>query len=551
MAAEKILAVDDDDDILLIIETLLRSANYSVLTAHDGKEAIALALEARPDLVLLDVMMPELSGWEVCTTLKSAPETRDTPVVMLTVKSEIRDLITGMQVGADDYITKPFTKRRLLATVQQQLLARAERAAGYRGPDTTEFRYKHLLFDAISGLPTVPVVIDALRDRLLENRELGLLYADVAKFAPIEEFYGWEVFDDLLREVSRTLQGLQGTLFAENDFIAINRPGGADFHVFTSVEAGSDASGQVRERARKMEEALRRALEQKFSSRLQQPIQLIVGHALIRPNPQMRVERVVYRAMREAIRAATAREADYERELAPAFRALVERSGLRTVYQPIFDLATLEVVGHEALTKGPPNSPFESAEALFEYAQANGLVQDLEKRCLEWSASRYRGRDGHILFVNVEAETVATFRERGLAVLGPLAKLGRRIVIELTERAAIRDVPQFREAIHLLRQNGFRFAIDDAGSGYASLEAIAELRPNFLKVANTLVTGLANDTIKHDVVEMLVTLARRIEAICVAEGIESSEDLEECRRLGIAYGQGFYLGRPTESGSGG
>ena len=114
MSAEKILVVDDDDDILLIVQTILASAGYTVFLARNGREGVDAALQLQPDLILLDVMMPELSGWEVCTTLKNAPETRQIPVAMLTVKSEIRDLITGMQVGADDYVTKPFTRRRLL-----------------------------------------------------------------------------------------------------------------------------------------------------------------------------------------------------------------------------------------------------------------------------------------------------------------------------------------------------------------------------------------------------------------------------------------------------
>ena len=131
MSTEKILIVDDDEDILLIVQTILASAGYSAITARNGREGVDMALELRPDLILLDVMMPELSGWEVCTTLKNAPETRQTPIAMLTVKSEIRDLITGMQVGADDYITKPFTRRKLLSTVRKLLDERGEQAPPY------------------------------------------------------------------------------------------------------------------------------------------------------------------------------------------------------------------------------------------------------------------------------------------------------------------------------------------------------------------------------------------------------------------------------------
>src|SRR6476619_819460 len=171
MSAERILIVDDDDDILLIVQTILTSAGYSTSLARNGREGVDMALDVHPDLILLDVMMPELSGWEVCTTLKNAPETRQIPVAMMTVKSEIRDLITGMQVGADDYITKPFTRRRLLSTVRKLLDERGEATPAYLPSDNDEIRFKNLLFDSITELPTVPIIIDALRDRLLDNRD--------------------------------------------------------------------------------------------------------------------------------------------------------------------------------------------------------------------------------------------------------------------------------------------------------------------------------------------------------------------------------------------
>jgi EAL domain-containing protein (putative c-di-GMP-specific phosphodiesterase class I)/DNA-binding response OmpR family regulator len=545
MSTEKILIVDDDEDILLIVQTILASAGYSAITARNGKEGVDMALELRPDLILLDVMMPELSGWEVCTTLKNAPETRQTPIAMLTVKSEIRDLITGMQVGADDYITKPFTRRKLLSTVRKLLDERGEQPPPYLPSENEEIRFKNLLFDGVTELPTVPIIIDALRDRLLDNRDLGVLYVDVEQYSHIEETYGWEVFDALLRHTGKALRRMLGTVFAAEDFVAVNRAGGSDFYVFTAMETGEDALGRLQRKARQVEESLRGSLDESFGSRIHKRIGVFVGYSIMHPNPQMRVERLVYRALRQAILIATTKEEERQSMLRETFQDILRKRRIRTVYQPIFDLNSMELHGHEALTRGPLDTAFESPELLFQFAGDHEAIWDLEQLCLESSAAHYVAHPTCNLFVNVEADSIISLTGRK-ELLDSLARLRHRVVIEVTERSAIRDIPVFRDSLSALRDKGFRIAIDDAGSGYASLQSIAELRPNYLKVANTLVTGLHADTIKRDVVEMLVNLARRIEAVCVAEGIETPEDLDECRRLGIPYGQGFYLGVPED-----
>ncbi|MEX0878397.1 MAG: EAL domain-containing protein [Thermoanaerobaculia bacterium] len=546
MAAEKILIVDDDEDVLLIIQTILDNAGYTALVARNGREGVEKALEDRPDLILLDVMMPELSGWEVCTTLKSAPETSQIPIVMLTVKSEIRDLITGMQVGADDYITKPFTRKKLLSTVRRLLDERRDPRPTFISTENQEVRFQNLLFDAVTELPTVPVIIDALRDRLLDNRDMGVLYIDVEQYSHIEETYGWEVFDGLLNHTARTLRRMVGTVFATEDFVAVNRAGGSDFYVFATLEAGEEAMVRLQRKARQVEESLRGSLDEAFGARIHKRIGVFVGHALLRPNPQMRIERLVYRALAQAIAVATTKEEERQALLREAFREILRKGRIRTVYQPIFELSTLDVFGHEALTRGPSDTPFESPELLFQFAGENESIWELERLCLASSASHYTLEGASHLFINVEADSVTALARGGPEGIPPLFERKHPVVLEVTERSAIRDVPVFRSALARLRELGFRVAIDDAGSGYASLQAIAELRPDFIKVANTLITGLRSDPIKRDVVEMLVNLSRRIDAVCVAEGIETPEDLEECRRLGIPYGQGFYLGVPSE-----
>ncbi len=546
MASEKILIVDDDEDVLLIVQTILDNAGYTAILARNGREGVEKAIEAKPDLILLDVMMPELSGWEVCTTLKSAPETRPIPIAMLTVKSEIRDLITGMQVGADDYITKPFTRKKLLSTVRRLLDEKRDSPPSYLTAENEEVRFRNLLFDAVTELPTVPVIVDALRDRLLDNRDMGVLYIDVEQYSHIEETYGWEVFDSLLRHTARTLRRMFGTIFATEDFVAVNRAGGSDFYVFATLEGGEDAAARLQRKARQVEDTLRGSLDEAFGARIHKRIGVFVGHALLRPNPQMRIERLVYRALGQAITIATTKEEERQTNLRETFKDILRKKRIRTVYQPIFQIETMELFGHEALTRGPLETPFESPELLFQFAGEHEATWELEQICLGSSASHYApARAGH-LFINVEAESVAALAREGPQTIAPLFAMKHPVVLEVTERSAIRDLPVFREALARLREKGFRVAIDDAGSGYASLQAIAELKPDFIKVANTLITGLRSDTIKRDVVEMLVNLARRIDAVCVAEGIETPEDLEECRLLQIPYGQGFYLGVPSE-----
>ncbi len=407
-------------------------------------------------------------------------------------------------------------------------------------------RFQNLLFDAVTELPTVPVIIDALRDRLLDNRDMGVLYIDVEQYSHIEETYGWEVFDSLLKHTARALRRMVGTVFATEDFVAVNRAGGSDFYVFATLEAGEEAMVRLQRKARQVEEALRGSLDEAFGARIHKRIGVFVGHALLRPNPQMRIERLVYRALAQAIAVATTKEEERQAILREAFREILRKGRIRTVYQPIFQLETLDVFGHEALTRGPSDTPFESPELLFQFAGENESIWELERLCLASSASHYTLGGASHLFLNVEADSVTALARGGPEGIPPLFERTHPVVLEVTERSAIRDVPVFRSALTRLRELGFLVAIDDAGSGYASLQAIAELRPNFIKVANTLITGLRSDPIKRDVVEMLVNLSRRIDAVCVAEGIETPEDLEECRRLGIPYGQGFYLGVPSE-----
>lgn len=121
MASARILAVDDSPTILAMLEEILVSAGYEVLTAEDGAEALESARNERPDLILLDVMLPKLDGYRVCRLLKFDQKYKEIPIIMLTAKTEEQSVATGLRTGADQYLTKPVEPERLLEAVSDEL----------------------------------------------------------------------------------------------------------------------------------------------------------------------------------------------------------------------------------------------------------------------------------------------------------------------------------------------------------------------------------------------------------------------------------------------
>ena len=127
---KKILAVDDEKHIVRLVQVNLERAGYTVVTANDGKEALEKVAEENPDLVVLDVMMPYMDGFEVLQNLRRSPATRDIPVIMLTAKAQDADVFKGWQSGVDCYLTKPFNPMELLSFVKRIFSAEGDGAGG-------------------------------------------------------------------------------------------------------------------------------------------------------------------------------------------------------------------------------------------------------------------------------------------------------------------------------------------------------------------------------------------------------------------------------------
>jgi len=186
-----LLIVDDEPETLQMLETYFRAHGYQVLTAASGEEALAVAHGEPVDLIVLDIRLPDLDGFEVFRQLRAHRRTRETPVIFLTEKRERESRLTGLELGAYDYIPKPFSLQELRARVQNILArSRAEPA-----------------FDSLTGLPGRPLVLDHLREQL-ERPDWGAALIGLQGLEAFGERYGFVARDDAIRAVGLLLAGV-------------------------------------------------------------------------------------------------------------------------------------------------------------------------------------------------------------------------------------------------------------------------------------------------------------------------------------------------------
>jgi EAL domain-containing protein (putative c-di-GMP-specific phosphodiesterase class I) len=211
-------------------------------------------------------------------------------------------------------------------------------------------------------------------------------------------------------------------------------------------------------------------------------------------------------------------------------------------------LGTGDIFGFEALTRGPRKTPMESPMALFSVADEVGLTFELDRACFR---NALRGAVGlepvHRLFVNLLPMSFydASFVEKEVGdLLDAAALTPANVVFEITERLAIENFASFRRALAGYTAMGFGVAIDDVGTRHSNLESVMALRPHFIKISDVLTRGVSRSTVKREMLRSLGKIAEAIDAVVVAEGIETPDDLAVLRDLKVHYGQGFFLARP-------
>jgi EAL domain-containing protein (putative c-di-GMP-specific phosphodiesterase class I)/DNA-binding NarL/FixJ family response regulator len=218
-------------------------------------------------------------------------------------------------------------------------------------------------------------------------------------------------------------------------------------------------------------------------------------------------------------------------------RKMVERAEFHTVFQPILDLRNSRVVGLEALARFPDRSP----DVWFEDAAAAGLNEELELATLAM-ALKTAGQlpEGLYLSVNLSPATMTSPRFREVLDGFPLD----RLVVEVTEHAPVEDYEALDAAVAPLRAAGCRLAVDDVGAGFSSLRHILRLAPDVIKLDISLTRHIDSDPPRRALATALISFASAIRAAIVAEGIETQDEVDALRGLGVTYGQGYHLSRP-------
>lgn len=400
------------------------------------------------------------------------------------------------------------------------------------------------------SLPGLDGLPDRIRTTLSDKGQLGLLSVSVLQVRRTDPTATWNAYETTYREIAGFLQsfiqnnmrpedGLYGPSTNRNGFvILIDRP---------RRERDLDGNDIAHVRLR-LRSALRDHLDRTLGAHVRETFGCYVGGAMMRYRPDVPVERIVYRCIEEAFADALREREREERRDVLNLQRILDGGQVHTVYQPVVDLARRCVLGFEALSR-IPRRRFPSPDAMFKAAHESDSLWKLERLC------RGRALDGlpamsdeQVLFLNLEPASIQDPELRHGAFVERLAEVGLtpgRIVLEITEHTAVEDFEATRLLLHELRNTGYRLAMDDVGSGYAGLQAIAEIAPDFIKVDMSLVRNIHAHPIKRELISTIRRFSDNTGITLVAEGVESAEELASLKQVGVRCAQGFLFARPA------
>lgn len=588
----RLLIVDDVRDNREILRRRFERHGFHTTEAAGGSEALDLIERETFDLVLLDIMMPDIAGLEVLAQIRTRYAPGALPVIMVTAKSQSEDVVDALRGGANDYITKPVDFSIALARVVTQLdrkraeeqihhmteaLSRANDALECRVADRTkdlvqanqqlqsemEMRERsqakivHLAHhDALTDLGNRLLFHKQLSDAVVHRRrhggDLAVLFIDLDGFKTINDTLGHWTGDALLRQLASRLRNT----LRESD--KIGRLGGDEFAI---IQFGDEQPRKAAALANRLIELVKVPFDiddQKLVISASIGIAVADGDYQDADQLLRAADLAMYRAKADGrgrfrfFEPEFDRQVKERRELEAALRAAVDQDVLEIHYQPLVNLQANRISGFEALSRWTdPVRGSVSPSTFIPLAEEIGLIDAIGERVLMRACAQAATWPGNIsVAVNLSA---AQFQNAHLvsAVKRALAASGlspNRLEVEITESIFLKDSEANLVVLTQLGELGVKISMDDFGTGYSGLGYLHSFPFDKIKIDSSFVRNLPASQSSTAIVRAVCGLARSFGATTTAEGVENDDQLTQIRAEGCTEVQGFIFGKALAAG---
>jgi diguanylate cyclase (GGDEF)-like protein len=571
---EDILIVDDTPDNLHLLSRMLTRQGYNVRKALSGPMALTAVQTVAPDLILLDIMMPEMDGYEVCQNLKADAKTAEIPIIFLSALDDVLDKVKGFQVGGVDYITKPFQFEEVLIRVQNQLALRAAELEIRVLNAELEARVKErtqelevantqllemALHDSLTGLPNRALLMTDLRRSIHQakanlNYQFAVLFLDCDRFKVVNDSLGHLVGDELLILIAHRLSCYvkpQNTLA---------RLGGDEFAILlTEIPNFHDVTT--------LSDQILQCFSQPFNLErheifMNASIGIVIGNCEYNePEHLLRdADTAMYRAKalgkgQYHLFDPVMHTAALERlQLETDLRRGIKQEELVVHYQPIVSLITGRISGFEALVRWRhPKRGLIPPGLFIPIAEETGLITAigywvLSESCHQLRTWQQQNSIDPNLFVSVNL-SVKQFAQPNLLeqidqVLEHSQLSPDCLKLEITESAIMDNHQDVATILKELRKRRILISIDDFGTGYSSLSYLHSFPVDTLKIDKSFVQRLNLTSENIGLIPVIISLAKTMNMNVIAEGIELPEQLKILRELNCGLGQGYFFAKP-------
>jgi diguanylate cyclase (GGDEF)-like protein len=542
-----LLLVDDDALNRDALSRRLVRSGYSVLTAASGADALDMVGRHRVDAVLLDVMMPGMSGIETLRRLRLSRPASDLPVIMVTANDASRDVVVALDMGANDYVTKPVDFAIALARIRTQVTAR-------RADPLTGLANRALFMDRLTTLVG--------RGATPPAPNFALLFLDVDRFKIINDSLGHLAGDELLIGIARRLEQClraSDTVSRFDGEHTLARLGGDEFTVVLDGVRNE-------EDARAIAERIRGAVAQPFDVQGREVATSVsIGIVLSDPRYEEGADMIrdadtaMYRAKAlgkarcEVFDTSMLEEVTRRLQLETDLRHALERREMHVYYQPIVALADGRLSGFEALLRWHhPQHGVIAPNSFIPMAEETGLIVPigswvLSEACHQmciWDR-QFPAHAGLTINVNLSARQCT---ERGLVemishVLDDSGLAPERLKLEITEGVLLESSDEILHTLTRLRERGVQLGLDDFGMGYSGLSYLQRFPFQTIKIDRSFITGM-HESGNAEIIRAIVAMAEGLAMNVTAEGIETPEQLSHLKGLSCEYGQGYYFHKP-------